>query len=120
MNEKIYFIIDTPIVKSYISYYALDAFSEHNIEYVLIDVSPLINKRAYKSVKSDLIDYSEPNIYLCKSFDMLEKMVNDMPEEAMVIDSGGYNLDRSAASFPVAPKYITALFILKSPFLFLF
>ena len=37
MNEKIYFIIDTPIVKSYISYYALDAFSEHNIEYVLID-----------------------------------------------------------------------------------
>lgn len=93
MNEKIYFIIDTPIVKSYISYYALDAFSEHNIEYVLIDVSPLINKRAYKSVKSDLIDYSEPNIYLCKSFDMLEKMVNDMPEEAIVIDSGGYNLD---------------------------
>ena len=77
MNEKIYFIIDTPIVKSYISYYALDAFSEHNIEDVLIDVSPLINKRAYKSVKSDLIDYSEPNIYLCKGFDMLEKMVND-------------------------------------------
>ena len=66
MNEKIYFIIDTPIVKSYISYYALDAFSEHNIEYVLIDVSPLINKRAYKSVKSDLIDYSEPNIYYVK------------------------------------------------------
>ena len=93
MNEKIYFIIDTPIVKSYISYYALDAFSEHNIEYVLIDVSPLINKRAYKSVKSDLIDYSEPNIYLCKSFEAKGNLGSYMSGEAMVMGSGGYKLD---------------------------
>lgn len=93
MSRKIYFIIDTPIVKSYTSYYLLDAFLQYNVEYVLVDVSPMINKRAYKTVKNELVDYDKDNVYLCENIKTLENIVDSMPSDAIVIDSGGYNLD---------------------------
>lgn len=91
--KKICFLIDTPILKSYKSYYALDALDENGIDYILVDTSPLINKKAYQNVKKDLMDYKKENVYLCKTWRELRKVLKCLDRETVVIDSGSYDLE---------------------------
>lgn len=90
--KKICFLIDTPILKSYRSYYALDALAENGIDYILVDTSPLINKMAHLNVKKDLIDYNRENVYLCKNWKELGKVLSQLGQGAVAIDSGSYEL----------------------------
>lgn len=94
MIEKKYicFMIDTPIVQSYFSYYVLDAFGDEGYQIELVDISPVTNIKAFKIVKEDLIDYSAPNVYLCKSYKEIDEIIDNMPIEAIVITSFGWML----------------------------
>lgn len=92
MNKTVCFIIDTPILESYKSYYVLDAFKEKGYRIELIDVSPFLNKEAYKKVKMGLMNYEENHIHLCKNYKEVFEVLNTLSENAYVFDSTGWNL----------------------------
>ena len=93
MNKTVCFIIDTPILESYKSYYVLDAFKENGYRIELIDVSPFLNKEAYKKVKKGLMDYEENHIHLCKNYKELFCVLDTLSEDTYVFDSTGWNLE---------------------------
>lgn len=93
MSKTVCFIIDTPILKSYESYYVFDAFISNGYKLELIDVSPFLNKDAHKEVKKDLINYEQDNVHLCRNYKELFNILDNLSEEAYVFDSTGWNAE---------------------------
>lgn len=93
MNNKLFFVIDTPIMKSLRSYYSID-YLEKSFDILMVDVSPIINKRAFKTITSNLMDYGE-KIKRCqnkKEFKCIFETFCD--KDTIVIDSGSFDFKR--------------------------
>lgn len=93
MSKIACFIIDTPILESYKSYYVWDAFTDAGYRLELIDVSPFLNRAAYNRVKVSLIDYTQGNVHLCKSYKELFGILKNLKEDVLVFDSTGWNVE---------------------------
>ena len=92
MRHKCLCIVsDTPFVLKFKSYYVLNAFEKNNYKIILIDISPFMQKAAYETVKVDLIDYSRENVFLCKSYKELYKVLDTLPSGSIAITPSGWN-----------------------------
>lgn len=93
MGQKyICFILDTPILQSYQSYYMLDVFTDHGYRLELLDISPFANPQAYRITVTGKMDYGAGNIHLCREYGDIYRVLDMAPEGAFAVTSFGWGL----------------------------
>lgn len=91
MNTICYFI-DTPILASYKTSLLIDVFKNAGYRVLLNDVSALINPRAHRTVKTDLVDYEAYEVNTFQSWGEVKKYIQQLDAGTIAIDIGGWNL----------------------------
>ena len=92
MKRTVLFIIDSPILNTYRTYYALEAFEKANYEIKMLDISPVINKSAYKKVTTGLMNYDGKNICRCHTYLDFYKFIDQIDGKIIAVDSGAFSL----------------------------
>lgn len=89
--KSICFMIDTPILKFYLSYYVIDAFINAGYQIQWVDISPVTNPEAHQSCPKDMLDYQEFGVRICRSYKEIDSLIEGLEENCIVVSSGSWD-----------------------------
>lgn len=89
--KRICFMLDTPILKFYLSYYVVEAFIDAGYQVQWADISPVTNLKAHQTRPKEVLDYQKMGVRICHSYEEIYNLIENLQEDCIVISSGSWD-----------------------------